>query len=320
MSPVHVVTASSSTSSFGAGRRVEQPVAVVERRLPHERGERAARQRVVERLAALGDRERARVVVLVVDDERGRAVAVAERDVHDLPVPAGGAERGAGDPRRARATKRARWPSVKYSAFLLHVPPSTVMTPVQVSQPPLCGPPSGCSARFQLTTLLRPVAGDPEDEVARVPLERVGEELRRRVGRAVRAGALGEPHALVREGVLELGLAGRVTRVAVEGGAVDPARRLRQQQLRRVLGLGVLAGRRRLDVVRVRRPVVVVAEDLRVEPRAAQLRAERGDQLRLLGDRHVHARVAAWAAVLRLVLDASARRPGRPRARTRART
>ena len=51
-------------------------------------------------------------------------------------------------------TKRARWPSVKYSAFWLHVSPSTVMTPVQVSQPPLYGRPSGRSATFQLTTVL----------------------------------------------------------------------------------------------------------------------------------------------------------------------
>ena len=43
---------------------------------------------------------------------------------------------------------------MKYSAFWLQLSPSTVMTPVQVSQPPLCGPPSGCSARFQLTTVL----------------------------------------------------------------------------------------------------------------------------------------------------------------------
>ena len=32
-------------------------------------------------------------------------------------------------------------------------PGPTVTTPVQVSQPPLCGPPLGSSARFQLTTV-----------------------------------------------------------------------------------------------------------------------------------------------------------------------
>src|SRR4051812_50205309 len=53
------------------------------------------------------------------------------------------------------ATKRARCPSVKYSAFCVTVSPGpTVTTPVQVSQPPLCGPPAGSGARFQLTTVL----------------------------------------------------------------------------------------------------------------------------------------------------------------------
>jgi hypothetical protein len=32
-------------------------------------------------------------------------------------------------------------------------PGPTVTTPVQVSQPPLCGPPLGSSARFQFTTV-----------------------------------------------------------------------------------------------------------------------------------------------------------------------
>src|SRR4051794_32681026 len=53
------------------------------------------------------------------------------------------------------ATKRERWPSVKYSASrVTALPGPTVTTPVQVSQPPLCGPPLGSSARFQLTTVL----------------------------------------------------------------------------------------------------------------------------------------------------------------------
>ena len=51
---------------------------------------------------ALLDGEAARVVVLVVHEQRGRAVRVAEGDVHDLAVPARGAERTAGDPHRAR--------------------------------------------------------------------------------------------------------------------------------------------------------------------------------------------------------------------------
>ena len=140
---------------------------------------------------------------------------------------------------------------MKYSAFLLHVPPgSTVTTPVQVSQPPLCGPPSGSQREVPVDDGLAPVAGDAEHEVARVPLERVGEELRRRVGRAVRARALGEPHALVGKRALELGLAARVAGVAVERGAVDPARRPSSEQPARVLGLGLLARRRRGDVVR----------------------------------------------------------------------
>ena len=69
---------------------------------PGERRERAAGQGVVERPAADRDRERARVVVLVVHDQRRRAVGVAERDVHDLPVPPGRAEGRAGDADRAR--------------------------------------------------------------------------------------------------------------------------------------------------------------------------------------------------------------------------
>src|SRR4051812_42382544 len=53
------------------------------------------------------------------------------------------------------ATKRARWPSVWYSAFSVTVwPGPTVTTPEHVSQPPRCGPPEGSSARFQLTTVL----------------------------------------------------------------------------------------------------------------------------------------------------------------------
>ena len=44
---------------------------------------------------------------------------------------------------------------MKYSAFWVNVSPGpTVSTPVHVSQPPLCGPPLGSSARFQLTTVL----------------------------------------------------------------------------------------------------------------------------------------------------------------------
>src|SRR4051812_3566981 len=51
------------------------------------------------------------------------------------------------------ATKRARWPRVKYSAFWVTVwPGPTVTTPLQVSQPFSCGPPDGSSARFQFTT------------------------------------------------------------------------------------------------------------------------------------------------------------------------
>src|SRR3954452_12820584 len=54
-----------------------------------------------------------------------------------------------------RVTKRARWPSVKYSALRVTVwPGPTVITPLHVSQPPLCGPPLGSSARFQLTTVM----------------------------------------------------------------------------------------------------------------------------------------------------------------------
>ena len=56
---------------------------------PGERGQGAAGQRVVEDLVADGDGEVAGIVVLVVHHQRGRPVRVAERDVHDLAVPAG---------------------------------------------------------------------------------------------------------------------------------------------------------------------------------------------------------------------------------------
>ena len=67
--------------------------------------------------------------------------------------------------------------------------------------------------------------------------------------------------------------------------------------------LRVLAGRRVRDVVGVLFPVVVVAEELGAQAGALELRPERLDQLRLLADRHVHARVGVRLAVLRLVLE-----------------
>src|SRR5207302_4016321 len=69
---------------------------------PGEGGQGPAGQRVGERLVALANAERARVVVLVVRDQHRAAVRVAERHVHDLPVPPRGAERGAGDAHRPR--------------------------------------------------------------------------------------------------------------------------------------------------------------------------------------------------------------------------
>ena len=50
-------------------------------------------------------------------------------------------------------------------------------------------------------------------------------------------------------------------------------------------------------------PVVVVAEQLGVQARTLQRRAERVDELGLLGDRQVHAGVAVRVPVLRLVLQ-----------------
>ena len=57
------------------------------------------------------------------------------------------------------------------------------------------------------------------------------------------------------------------------------------------------------DVVRVQRPVVVVAEDLRVDARLLERRPDGLDQPRLLGVAEVHPRIVVREAVLRLVLQ-----------------
>ncbi len=74
------------------------------------------------------------------------------------------------------------------------------------------------------------------------------------------------------------------------------------QDVGRILGLGLLARRGVLDVGGVLGPVVVVAEDLGLQPCRAQPRSECVDHCDLLAHWHVHAGIAAGVAVLRLVL------------------
>ena len=102
---------------------------------------------------------------------------------------------------------------------------------------------------------------------------------------------------------MQHGLAAGIAAVAVERGAGEPPAGVALQQVGRVLRLGILARRRRFDVGGMRAPVVVVAEDLRLDPGALERTPDRHDQLRLLGDRQVHARIAARPPVLWLVLD-----------------
>jgi hypothetical protein len=66
------------------------------------------------------------------------------------------------------------------------------------------------------------------------------------------------------------------------------------------------------DVVGMQRPVVVVAEDLRVQPGALQRAADGDDQPRLLVVAQVHPRIGTRVAVLRLVRqrDGVDRHPG----------
>ena len=103
---------------------------------------------------------------------------------------------------------------------------------------------------------------------------------------------------------LQLGLAARVAGVAVERGAVDPARgaALAAASVGYSVSGSSPGGVESMSSWCIG-PVVVVAEDLRAQPGPPQRRAERLDQLRLLRDRHVHAGIAVRLAVLRLVLD-----------------
>ena len=101
---------------------------------------------------------------------------------------------------------------------------------------------------------------------------------------------------------MERGLAARVAGVAVEGGPGDEAAGAAREQVGRVLRLGLLPWRSRVDVALVHRPVVVVAEDLRVDPGLAERPPDRDDQLCLLRHGQVHAGIATRVAVLRLVL------------------
>jgi hypothetical protein len=100
----------------------------------------------------------------------------------------------------------------------------------------------------------------------------------------------------VREGVVQRGLGAGVAVVAVVGGAGDPAGRLVAQDLVRVVGFLVA-------VVGVRGPVVVVGQDPGAWAGGAELRAERRDDLQLLGYGHVGAGVGVRGAVLGFVLD-----------------
>ena len=108
--------------------------------------------------------------------------------------------------------------------------------------------------------------------------------------------------SLLGVGVVQLGLALGIARVAVERrpGEVVARRRVVEQRLR-VLRIGGIVGR--ADVVGMQRPVVVVAEDLRVQVGALQRAADRDDQPGLLVVAQVHPRVGARIAVLGLVLQ-----------------
>ena len=103
-------------------------------------------------------------------------------------------------------------------------------------------------------------------------------------------------------GVVQGGLRARVTEVAVVGGAGHPPGGRAVEHLVRVVGLGVLTGRRGGDVARVGRPVVVVRQDPGPQARRPQRRSHRLDELDLLRHRQIHARVGVRLPVLRLVL------------------
>ena len=146
---------------------------------------------------------------------------------------------------------------------------------------------------------LGPVAHRADGQEARVPVQRVAEG-RRRV-RRLRAGALGEVDVLVRV-QRRGGPTARSGRPSSSGTRCRPASGWRRG---RRAGPSRSPGWRpgRPDVVGVQRPVVVVAEQLGVEPRASERRADRLDQPRLLRVAEVHARILEREAVLRLVLQ-----------------
>jgi hypothetical protein len=118
----------------------------------------------------------------------------------------------------------------------------------------------------------------------------------------MRTGAFGEPHSLVGEGLAKSGLPALVSRVAVESGPGQPPAGAACEEVGGVLALRILTRGRGGDVVRVLGPVVVVPEDLGVQPGGLKCRAERVDELRLLGNGEVHSRIATRMPVLRLVL------------------
>jgi len=88
----------------------------------------------------------------------------------------------------------------------------------------------------------------------------------------------------------------------VVSGAGQPTAGAACEQVGRVLGLRVLTRGRGRSIVRVLGPVVVVPEDLGVQPGGPKRRPERVDELRFLGNGEVQSRIATRVPVLRLVL------------------
>ena len=153
------------------------------------------------------------------------------------------------------------------------------------------GRPAGSSARFQVMTVLAQLRTAPTVR-KRVCQCRVSGNVVAGFART-RARALGEVDVLLGIGVVQRRLALGIAGVAVERGAGEVAARrpgwraatLAYSRVGRIVG--------RPDVVGVQRPVVVVAEDLRVQAGALQRAADRDDQPRLLVVAQVHARIAA---------------------------
>src|SRR5262249_39813511 len=155
-------------------------------------------------------------------DEHGAAVRVAECDVHDLSVPSGRAERGTGDAHRPWNDEPGQMPE----GVVLGVLGDRVARPdrddagagTAAADVRSAG---GVEREIPVDYRLGPVAGVADDQVTGVPLERVGERVRRIRGLGARA--FGEVDRLVGELVVQRTHRARVAGVAVVGDAVHPA-------------------------------------------------------------------------------------------------